>query len=326
MWRSGVHVTGSPIWCDARRARDLCFVSRADWVSGSRHGQLIATAETLALLGRKGKAAGDSQLAVPAGRPFTLGTVRLELFRSGSAIGAASAVVELQERRVVYAGAVNPRGGGLGGAAEQRACDVLVVSAHHGDPRLVLPPLEEVTGDLVRLADRVCGAGGALVALVEGPLAGLEVAHALDRAGAAARHPIAAHRSIHHAAQRLRAGGLAALPLRRAGARVQPARLLLWPLARRGDLDRAPLPPGSEVVLLSGDAVLPGAAARARADRALPLSAEADHPALRRYIEESGATTIYLVGRHGEALAAELGAAGLSARVLGPPVQMSLFA
>ena len=29
-WRDGVHLTGTPIWCDARRRRDVCFVSRAD--------------------------------------------------------------------------------------------------------------------------------------------------------------------------------------------------------------------------------------------------------------------------------------------------------
>ena len=28
-WRDGVHLTGTPIWCDARRRRDVCFVSSA---------------------------------------------------------------------------------------------------------------------------------------------------------------------------------------------------------------------------------------------------------------------------------------------------------
>ena len=34
VWRDGVHVVGTPIWCDARRARELCFVSRADRLAG----------------------------------------------------------------------------------------------------------------------------------------------------------------------------------------------------------------------------------------------------------------------------------------------------
>jgi putative mRNA 3-end processing factor len=346
VWRLGVHLTGTPIWCDARRTRDLSFVSRADRLSGARHGQLIATGETLALLARRSRSPGagskdggaarlaradrgagmsGSQLAVPFGRPFSLGTLRLELFRAGSAVGAASLVVDTGERRVVYAGAVNPRGGGLSGAAEMRACDILVVSADQGDPRFALPPADSALGRLVQLADQVCAAGGALLLLCPGPLEGLELAHALGRAGVAARHRLIAHRSIHHAAQRLRAGGFTALELRRFGARPQPGQVLLWPAARRADLDRTPLPVRSLVALVSGDAVLPGAAAGARADLAVPWSTEADHPALLEYVEQSGARSIYLLGRYADVMAAELDARGLRAHPLGAPLQMSLF-
>jgi hypothetical protein len=87
VWRDGVHVAGTPIWCDARRARDLCFVSAADRVGRAGHGQLIATAATLAQLG----AAPGPHLAVPYRRPFTLGTLRLELMPSGHALGADAA-------------------------------------------------------------------------------------------------------------------------------------------------------------------------------------------------------------------------------------------
>ena len=54
-WRDGVHLTGTPIWCDARRRRDVCFVSSADRVGRAGHGQLIGTPLTLALLGAAGR-------------------------------------------------------------------------------------------------------------------------------------------------------------------------------------------------------------------------------------------------------------------------------
>jgi len=66
-WRDGVHLTGTPIWCDARRRRDVCFVSSADRVGRTGHGQLIGTAITLAMLGAR--AAGH--LAVPLRQRFT---------------------------------------------------------------------------------------------------------------------------------------------------------------------------------------------------------------------------------------------------------------
>src|SRR5689334_22757699 len=78
-WRDGVHIIDTPLWCDARRAREACFVSSALIPEASRHRQVIATAETIALLPE----ASRQSLAVTYGRPFTLGDARLELFPSG---------------------------------------------------------------------------------------------------------------------------------------------------------------------------------------------------------------------------------------------------
>jgi hypothetical protein len=328
VWRGGVHIGGTPIWCDARRARELCFVSRADRVPPSHHGQIIATSETLALLSRQGKRHdAASELAVPPGRPFSLGTLRLELFRSGSAVGAASLSVDLGDRRVVYAGSVNPQGGGLGGVADQRTCAVLVVDAHYGEARFRFPPVEQAVAETAALCRRVCAAGGALVLLVTSALKGLDVAHRLEGAGLPDGCELLAHRSIHHAVQKLRGAGLPAPAVRRfAASRVQPGHVLLWPASRRAHLERILLPRQSELALLSGAAVDREALGRARAAHGIAWSSQADHAALRRYVEESGAGSVHLVGRFAEQMADELAGRGLSARPLGPPVQMSLFA
>jgi hypothetical protein len=328
VWRGGVHIGGTPIWCDARRARELCFVSRADRVAASHHGQIIATAETLALLARQGRRHdAASELSVPTGRPFSLGTLRLELFRSGSALGAASLSVDIGDRRVVYAGSVNPGGGGLGGTADQRPCTVLVVDAHYGDARFQFPPVDQAVAETAALCRRICGAGGAAVLLVTSALKGLDVAHRLEGVGLRGDCEILAHRSIHHAAQKVRNAGLQAPLVRRfAASRMQPGNVLLWPAGRRAQLDRVGLPGGSEVVLVSGLAADPDAIARARAAHGIAWSSQADHAALRRYVEESGAASVHLVGRFADRMAEELAGRGLTARALGPPVQMSLFA
>lgn len=338
VWRDGVHIAGTSIWCDARRARDLCFVSRADRVSTSRHGQLIATSETLALLARRarpGGAAGElgSELAVPPARPFSLGLLRLELFRSGSALGAASLAVDTGGTRVIYAGAVNPRGGGLGGAADQRTGDVLVVEAAMG-PGLVVPAIDDVAGETAALCRRVTGAGAACVLLVGGPLEGLDVAWRLSSEGLGGGE-LVAHRMIHHAVRRLRAAGLApaGLEVRRLG-RVKGGQVILWPVGRPLEIGgargrgygREALPDGSVVALVSGRAEVVGEVARVRADVALPWSTQADFAALARYVDEVGASSVYVTGPAGEAAAEALARAGRRVRALGPPVQMSLFA
>ncbi|MBA3540561.1 MAG: hypothetical protein H0T79_13205, partial [Deltaproteobacteria bacterium] len=101
-WRDGVHLTGSPIWCDARRRRDVCFVSSSERVGRTGHGQLIGTPLALTLLG----ATEPGHLAVPLRQRFTLGTSRLELIPSGRGLGAAALHVDLTGRTVLYAGPI----------------------------------------------------------------------------------------------------------------------------------------------------------------------------------------------------------------------------
>src|ERR1700710_2755068 len=99
-WRDGVHLTGTPIWCDARRRRDVCFLSAADRAGRTGHGQLIGTSITLALLGARDK----GHLAVPLRQRFTLGTLRLELIPSGRGVGACALHADIVGRTVRYAG------------------------------------------------------------------------------------------------------------------------------------------------------------------------------------------------------------------------------
>jgi hypothetical protein len=136
-WRDGVHLTGTPIWCDARRRRDVCFLSSADRVGRTGHGQLIGTAITLALA----DASGPGHLAVPLRQRFTLGTVRLELIPSGRGFGAAALHADVTGKTVLYAGAVRTSTGGVGDAAELRACDAVVVAAPYGESHHRFPPL-----------------------------------------------------------------------------------------------------------------------------------------------------------------------------------------
>src|SRR5215470_6947363 len=138
-WRDGVHLTGTPIWCDARRRRDVCFLSSADRVARTGHGQLIGTPITLALLGVR----DPGHLAVPLRQRFTLGTLRLELIPSGRGLGAAALHVDIAGKTVLYAGPVRPTAGGVSDPAELRTCDAVVVAAPYGEPQHRFPPLGE---------------------------------------------------------------------------------------------------------------------------------------------------------------------------------------
>jgi putative mRNA 3-end processing factor len=327
-WRDGMHIHGTPIWCDARRARDVCFVSCAHAISNARHGQLIATAPTLALLDAQ---AYGSQLSVPYGRPFSLGTVRLELIPSGHGLGSASLVADVGQRRVLYAGAVNLRGGGLGGAADVRQCDTLAASASYGDPRFRFPALDEMVARAGDFIQEVTCAGGVAVLLVTSASKAMDVASRLADVLAArpsgpgsAQPAFFAHRGYADAAQRLRPAHPALPRLRRWPGKPPGGHVLLWPAERRDALP-GPLPASSRVALVSGNALDAETLAALAVDTAFAWSNQADCDELVHYIETSGASHVFLTGRFAEPLARRLGRPGRLFHALGPPRQMNLF-
>ena len=288
----------------------------------SRHGQLIGTAITLSLLPAGADGSGpESRLPSPYDRPFTLGTRRLELLRSGHALGGASLSITVDGERILFAGAVNPRGGDLGGAADCRPCDTLIVSADYGDPQCELPPRAEAAADTVAFTREVLARGGVPVLLVSSPAKALDVLCELGAAGLAAL----GHRAFVQIAQRARASGVVVPALRRAsGARPRDA-ALLWPAAARGRLDHLELPSASRVALVSGAAWRKAAVRAIRADAGFAWSNQADFPTLVEYVEGSAAHRVYTTGAFARRFARALDRPGRTASALTPPEQLPLF-
>jgi len=299
-WRDGVHLTGSPIWCDARRRRDVCFVSSADRVGRAGHGQLIATPITLALLG-----AEAGHLAVPVHRPFTLGTTRLQLIPSGRGIGAAALHVDFGGRTVLYAGAirtVHPVEAG-----EVRACDAVVVAAPIGESHHKLLALSTIADRVIDWSKTQIAAGRAPILVVDHVLDGLEVASRLVDDGMI----VAASRGIRDAALRVRTH--TSVPAIRAPGR-EPTIVI------RTETDRVKPTDGmkSATALVSLRALEP----HKNFDALFAWPFAATKKQLLEWIEQSRAKDIFITGAHADTIAETLGP---RARVLGPPRQMALF-
>ena len=294
VWRDGVHITGTPIWCDARRRRDVCFVSSADRLANADHGQLVATPMTLALLG-----AGPGHLAVPLRRPFTLGTLRLELLPSGRTLGAAALHVALGTRGVLYAGAI--RTIGRDEPAEVRESDAVIVAAFVDR---ALKPREEVAGELVKwLTARV---EQKPTVIVDSASDGLEVAARL----LAAKLPVAGSRAVRAAA------AIATAPALRAPPKKAPHVLIATAQEKgRAAPDKAARAP-TALVSVRACEPQPGFDAKF----AWPFTA--DKKQLLAWIDHTNARSVFVTGPKAEPIAAAIGE---RATVLGPPHQMSLF-
>jgi putative mRNA 3-end processing factor len=316
-WRDGVHITGTRIWCDARRARDICFLSAESALHTRRHHQVIATPETLLIANPD---QDSSALSVPCGHPFSLGTHRLELFRSGQSYGAASLLVQVDERRLVYAGGINNQNTGLGGSADVRACDVLVVSGRYGDPHFEFPEPAQVVSEVRDFCSRVCQRGGVAVLQLDTIGAALDLLYHIGP-----DFDFDAHRSIREAANRVRVHQ--PLPPVRlfAPRKVRSGRILLWPKKRRDALDRSGLPGGSKVAQVSGTALDTAALDEGDADEGFAFSSEAGFRGLIDYIEASGAEEIYLTHSLDDGRALREALRGRRVFRIGPTQQMSLF-
>jgi len=333
-WRDGVHLTGTPIWCDARRRRDVCFLSSADRIGRAGHGQLIGTPITLALLGARDL----GHLAVPLRQRFTLGTVRLELIPSGRGFGAAALHADITGKTVLYAGAIRTGAGGVGDAAELRTCDAVVVAAPYGEPHHRFPPLAAAIGATIEWTRAQLAAGRRPVLFVDAPLDGLEVASRLAADGLA----IAGGRLLREAAQRI--ADLVARPqiidgtvaigrtiTPRTMAAPDPGsgipaisapgrepRAIVWLDADRAGLARSLGDRTFATALISARAV----GGVAGYDAGFGWAAAADRAQLLGWIEATGAREVFVTGACAEAIA---GAVGPRARIIGPPHQMPLF-
>lgn len=306
-WRDGVHLTGTPIWCDARRRRDICFVSSADRLARSGHGQLIGSPLTLALLGTK----GEGDLAVPVRQRFTLGTLRLELIPSGRGLGATALFVDLGERCTLYAGTVRTTRGGVGDPAEVRTCEALVVHAPFGEPHHVFPRLPDVIGRAVAWAKAELAADRRPVLFCDAVLDGLELAVTLAAHGL----PISAARPIREAALRV----ADRTPMPPIGAPGKEPRAVIWLDGDHGGLVKTLAGKRFSTALASGRAI----EGTTGYDAGFIWATAADRKALLGWIDSANARDVFVTGPCADAIA---GALGPRARVVGPPRQMALFA
>ena len=298
-WRDGIHLTGTGIWCDARRRRDVCFVSSADRVGRAGHGQLIGTPYTLALLGAR----GGGHLGVPLRQKFTLGTTRVELIASGRGPGAAAVHVEHAGKRVLYAGTVRTQAAPLITSAEARTCDALVVGAPCVEAQL--PPLADTIAQTVEWTQRELAAGRRPVLVVETALDGLETAIVLAHAAI----PLAGSRAIRELARRANEAG-EALAIAAPG---REPRAILWGETERSNLQRTLGERPHSIARLSG---------LRDSELTFAWSNAADRAQLLAWIESTSAREVFVTGACAESIAAELGP---RARVIGPPHQMTLF-
>ncbi|HEX2657889.1 MAG TPA: hypothetical protein VHU40_06440 [Polyangia bacterium] len=330
VYRGGARVAGTVLACDASSGGDLLFVSNALGHLGggetrprtkALRAQILATPETLALLGAEGDRLRSRALTIGYGRPFGLGTLRLELLASGVLPGAAALFCEDGERRILYAGIARLGTPGHGALpAAMRAAHALCIDATFGHPRFRFVSRGEATANVLAFARDARDAGHPAVVLATalGP--------AQDLALALAAHgwKLRGHRTVVDAAAAYKRAGIDAAAIARFSGKLGRDEVLLWPAT---DRHAAPVKrlADARTAWVSGWAADAEAVAQVGVDLPVPYSHCPDFEGLLAYVSATGAREVAVMNGFAENFAAALRGKVADAYVIGPPRQIALF-
>ncbi len=317
-YAGGIHLTGTVLWCDCDRRRDLSFISNAHMEFVGKNRRILATDKTLKILTR-GAGKVDA-LTSPYRRRFTLGPLELEMHPAGHVLGSAQLLVEREGRRIVYTHDVSTRQMATVERARPIECDVLAIPATYGLPLYRFPPREEVAAGVRAFVARALEDNATPVLFAETVGLAQELMRIVGEAG----HKMRVQGSIYDVAKIYVEFGVSLPNARRFGGTPGRDEVVIFPPILRKHAAIKKLKK-LRTAMVSGRAVEPGFAFTQRVDEAFALADTVDHDELLTFIEGTGARDVYLTGGYVEELGAELRAKGLRVRSLLAPQQLPLW-
>jgi putative mRNA 3-end processing factor len=317
---AGLFVTGTALWLDAHQKSELSFVSHAHADHIARHERVIATSPTVRLMSHR-LGALAAALPAPYNRPFELGSLCIELLPAGHILGSAQIrIIRSDGRRIAYTGDLNLAPSLTAEPAQVAECDTLIIESTFGHPRYRFPPKEKVLSEIQSWVRQQLDRHTTPVLLSYALGKSQEIIKFLGNCG----FEICAQDSVYELSAIYRELGVPLAAVRRFSGSVKPGEVLIFPphLCRSPALCR--IWPRSTAVL-TGWAVDPVAVRRYPADAAFPLSDHADFVSLLAYVKKTKAREVITHHGFAEEFAEALLDAGIDARPIGRPQQLSLF-
>ena len=317
---SEIKLSGTDIYFDSKRAVPLSFVSSANIDRLPKSTKIIATPQTVKLLG--GKIKGSAVLSSPYGKPFTLGSYSIELIPSGQMLGAAQVVVEKDGRRIVYAGSFKLRHTATAGYVELRRCDTLIVDCAYGAPKFVFPPPEAVMESIFEFVNRTLFEDNIPVILIN-PMGKAQdlIIFLGEREVEMSLHPAMAKTLRLYEELGIRIppyGGIKRKHFKN--------KVLIAPLSYRNSAVVENLP-RKKVAVVSGRSMENGAFMRSslRAEVAFPLSNHWGYDEISEYLDVSRPENVVIRGNFSDRLTDRLKKDGWNVTALKKPRQLALF-
>lgn len=316
----GIHLKGTDLWFDSGSKRALSFVSSAAVEGPFNSEKIIATPETIRLL--EGRIKKPVALACPYERPFSLGSVRVELIPSGSMLGSSQISVHKEGKTIIYTGDICLRNLRTSKPAQVRRCDVLVVKCAFAAPKYSFPPAGKVAGEIIEFVRGTLQSGAVPVLLADSIGKAPELAKILSDEG----FGLSLHKSVYDTVKIYEEFGITSSNYETYKPARAEGRAVILPLRRGGgsELDKLPKKRVAVITEFSEDerANLKNAY---RADEAFPFSTCADFDELTQLVEFVRPEKVYLAYGHALEFAQALRKKGFDAAALHKPAQLKLL-
>lgn len=317
---SEIRLSGTDIYFDSKRAVPLSFVTCANVSKLPRSKKIVATPETIKLLGKKTK--GMTILSSPYGKSFTLGLYSIEFIPSGRMLGSAQVVVEKDGKRLVYAGSFKLKASPTARHAELRRCDTFVVDCTYGTPKQSFPEPGAVMRSLLEFVNEGFFEGKTPVILVDSPGKAQDVAIFLaEKHVDLSLHPAVASALRIYGDFGVNIPRFRGLKRKYAGNGVLIAPLDYHNSKFLGNLEK------KKTAAVSGLSTENGALVRTSfgAEAAFPLTDHPGYDEISDYLNVSRPKNVILKGNYGEGAAKSLREDGWNVKTVRKASQLNLF-
>ncbi|MFH2002926.1 MAG: MBL fold metallo-hydrolase [Planctomycetota bacterium] len=141
------------LWLDPGRIKDLAFISHAHADHTGRHKSIIATPPTARMIEHRLQVQVDR--IVDFGTPFPVGEGQVTLYPSGHILGAAQALVEWHNERLLYTGDFKIIPSRTAEPCQVVECDHLIMECTYGRPHYRFPNRDSVERELMSYIEKV---------------------------------------------------------------------------------------------------------------------------------------------------------------------------
>lgn len=316
----GIRLSGTDLYFDSEKKVPLSFISNANVNSLPNHKKIIATPETIKLLGNKIK--NSVVLSCPYNKPFTLGKAQIELIPSGYILGGSQIVVEEDGKRLVYTGDFKLRYSKTAEYIEMRRCDTLVMKCIYGLPKFSFPETEVVMESILDFIRETLSAGKIPIVVVDkmGKAQDL-ITYLGDRSFDMCLHP-----TIVKVLKLYEELGVKFPYYENLKRKNLKNKVVIIPPYFRGSNFIENIQ-NKKVCVVMGWSMDNGAFVRSafKADVAFPLSNHAGYEELLQYVDVAKPKEIFLVDGFSIEFARTLNKYGYNAKPLKSPTQLNLF-